>query len=285
MQKISEFLNQASNQLKDISDVPDLDSQVLLANILGASRTWLAAHPEKELRKSQLACADRAFSRLKSGEPLAYILGRWHFYNLEFEITSDVLIPRPETELLVDQAISWIKNSTEQKNIIDVGTGSGCISIAIAKNISSAKILATDISQAALNIAQKNAQKHDVQNQIIFHQCDLLPSNQNFKSTKRKCDLLCANLPYIPTKALQGLDIYEREPTIALDGGIDGLDFIQRLLEIAPQRMDEGGMILMEIDHTQGNIVSSLAKKIFKNAELSIKKDLAGKNRLLEIRI
>jgi len=148
--------------LADISarlpgDTPDLDTQVLLAHLTGKPRTWLAAHPESPLSDPQLAAVEEAVSRLEAGEPLPYILGHWEFFSLDFEVTPDVLIPRPETELLVEQAIMWLQSQpvTAQSFLraADVGTGSGCISVALAHHVPDLRVLATDLSLAALEVA------------------------------------------------------------------------------------------------------------------------------------
>lgn len=185
--------------------------------------------------------------RLERGEPLPYVLGHWEFFGLDFDLTPEVLIPRPETELLVERAIPWLQSSSQRRSIADIGTGCGCIAVSIAKHISSGHILATDISSAALEVARRNANKHHVENQIEFIECDILPKSF---SDERRFDLICANLPYIPTGKLRNLPIYGREPALALDGGDDGLDLFRRLLAIAPKRLAPGGRILLEIEAT-----------------------------------
>ena len=159
MPGISSFLKQAVSQISVVSQTPELDARVLLADILDKPRTWIEAHPETPLTRSQLATAKKALSRLEAGEPLPYIIGHWEFFGLNLEITSDALIPRPETELLVERAIRWLEAAPERRTVADVGTGSGCIAVAIAKNIPDAKILATDISRPALDLAHRNARR------------------------------------------------------------------------------------------------------------------------------
>ncbi len=156
-------------------ETPELDSQVLLAFVLNKTRTWIAAHPEAPLTQPQLASLEKAVSRLEAGEPLPYILGHWEFFGLDLELTSDVLIPRPETELLVERAIEWLNASSVRRTVADIGTGSGCIAVALAKHIPDAKIIATDISRPAIMVAQRNARRHNLVRQIDFVQCDLLP--------------------------------------------------------------------------------------------------------------
>jgi release factor glutamine methyltransferase len=283
MQTVADTLKQAISQLAPTSDTPELDAQVLLADILDKARTWVIAHPEVQLTQSQLACAKKALSRLEKGEPLPYVLGHWEFFNLDLEITPDVLIPRPETELLVEYAIKWLKAAPERRTVADIGIGSGCIAVAIAKNIPDIKVLATDISLPALEVARQNARKHSVEKRIDFIQCDLLPVHPDSLPTDLHFDLICANLPYIPTQTLQGLAVYGSEPTLALDGGIDGLDVVRRLLNITPDWLAPKGMILLEIDASQGMPAVALAYDTFDNAKINLHQDLSGHDRLLSI--
>ena len=283
MPHLAEILEQTVSRLSSVSDSPELDARVLLANILDKPRIWVEAHLETLLTRPQLASAKKAIARLEAGEPLPYVLGHWEFFGLDFEITPDVLIPRPETELLVERAIKWLSAAPERRTIADVGTGSGCIAVAIAKNIPDAKVVATDISLPALEIAYRNVRKHSLENHIAIVQCDLLPSHPYSLPTDLHFDLICANLPYIPTETLQELDVYGREPTLALDGGADGLNIVRQLLEIAPEWMAPNGMIMLEIEASQGMSAVSLAYDAFDKAEIHLHQDLAGHDRLIEI--
>ncbi len=283
MPQISTFLEQVVLQLSPISDTPKLDASVLFANILNKPRIWIETHPETLLDHVQLAAAKKAVARLEAGEPLPYVIGHWEFFGLDFELTPNVLIPRPETELMVERAIKWLEVTPERRTIADVGTGSGCIAVAIAKNIPDAKIFATDISLPALRVARQNACKHGLEKHIDFVQCDLLPAHPDPLPTELHFDLVCANLPYIPTQTLQQLPVYNREPSLALDGGMDGLDIVRRLLKIAPEWLAPNGMVLLEIEATQGLSAISLAYDMFDSAEIHLHQDLAGHDRLVEI--
>ena len=276
-----EYLKHISLQLE--SDTPELDAQILLAHVIGHPRAWLLAHLDSPLTPPQVESANQAFARLEAGEPLPYILGHWEFFGLDFDITPDVLIPRPETELLVEKAIKWLSASPERRTVADVGTGSGIIATSIAMHIPDANILATDISMKALTAAKHNAQKFHVHHRIQFTECNLLPPQSQIVNHKSKIDLICANLPYIPTQTLSGLPIFGREPTLALDGGEDGLDLYRRLLDIAPAWLAPRSMILLEIEATQGVAARQLAAEKFSNASISLHQDLAGHDRLLEI--
>lgn len=277
------LLSDLSARLAPLTDTPALDASVLLARILGKSRTWVMARPELTLTADQQKQLDDSLARLENGEPFPYVLGQWEFFGMDFDITSDVLIPRPETELLVEKAIAWMQNSKTRRTVADVGTGSGIIAIAIAANVPDARLLATDISPAALRVAQGNARKFHVDDRIRFVECDLLPPHPHSLPTEEHFDLLCANLPYIPTATLHSLPVYGREPTLALDGGADGLDLFHKLMRRAPEWMAPNSLILLEIEATLGIQALNLACDMFSSAEIHLHKDLTGRDRLLEI--
>jgi release factor glutamine methyltransferase len=279
------LLSDITYRLAPISDTPNLDASVLLAHITGKSRTWVMAHPELTLSKKQHKQLEDTLTRLEEGEPLPYILGHWEFFRMEFDITSDVLIPRPETELLVEKAITWLQQSKVRRTVADVGTGSGAIAVSIAINVPGTNILATDISLAALKVAQRNANKFGVSHRIDFVQCDILPPHPDSLSTEQHFDLICANLPYILTWTLRSLPIFGREPTIALDGGADGLDLFRKLMAVAPEWLAPNGLILLEIEATRGIQALNLAYDMFSQAEIHLHQDLTGRDRLLEIQL
>lgn len=277
------LLPDLTTRLASISDTSALDASVLIAHIIGKPRTWVMARPELTLTSTQQDQLDEALTQLENGKPFPYVLGHWEFFGMEFDITPDVLIPRPETELLVEKAIAWMQESKVRRTVADVGTGSGVIAISIAMNIPDAIILATDISPAALQVAQKNARKFNVASRINFVECDILPPRPASLSTEDRFDLLCANLPYIPTETLRSLPIYEREPALALDGGVDGLDLFRKLMRLAPEWMAPNSLILLEIESTLGVQALNLAYDMFSRAEIHLHKDLTGRDRLLEI--
>jgi release factor glutamine methyltransferase len=279
--KSDELLKQLKSQLK--GDSTELDTQVILAHAIGRPRTWLLAHLGDPLSPTQINATTRAFEKYQAGTPLPYIIGHWDFFGLEFDITQDVLIPRPETELMVERAIAWLQASPERRTIADIGTGSGVIATSIAMHVPDARILATDISLPALKVAKHNARKFHVLNSIDFLQCDLLPHHINNLSTERHFDLICANPPYIPTDTLHQLPIFGREPTLALDGGADGLDAYRRLFKLAPEWLAPQGMLLLETEATLGVKALGLAYDTFGDVNIHLHQDLAGHDRLLEI--
>jgi len=276
---ISETLDDLRQRLTQVSQSPDLDSQVLLAHVLDKSRAWILAHPENSLSNEEILALEAAATRLETGTPLPYVLGQWEFFGLKFRITPETLIPRPETELLVENALTWLNQHPKCRLALDVGTGSGCIAIALASRIPDLKIIATDKSFSALDVARVNALQLGTLQQVEFLQANLMPPVQS------KFNLICANLPYIPTSTLHTLKVYGKEPELALDGGKDGLDLIRSLIYLAAYSVSPGGLILLEIESSQGGAGSSLAKTIFPDAHIQILPDLAGLDRLLRIQI
>jgi release factor glutamine methyltransferase len=262
--------------------VSKTDLQVLLADLLGQPRAWVMAHPEATLTLDQVNAWQAGLGKLRRGLPLPYVLGHWEFYGLEMIVSPEVLIPRPETELLVETALAWIHQpSMAMRSCIDVGTGSGCIAVAMAINAPELTITATDISSEALAIAHANAEKHGVLKRIRTLEADLF---ENPALATQRFDLIVANLPYIPTWTLRQLEVYDHEPSLALDGGPDGLALIRRLLEIAPTHLSRGGALLVEIEASQGKAALDLAQLAFPKAESQVLPDLASKDRLLAIR-
>ena len=279
MNTITQILQESTETLAQVSETPALDVQTLLAHILGKPRSWLLTHPEDYLSSQALFTFQKDITLLVEGIPLPYVLGRWEFYGLEFIVTPDALIPRPETELLVEQALTWLSNKSNRRLGADLGTGSGCIAVALAKHVRDLSIIATDISAQALSVARSNTIQHQVSDRVHCLQADLFPP------VDCQFDLICANLPYIPTGTLRTLKIYRKEPSLALEGGVDGLDLIRRFLNRAPALISPGGLILVEIEASQGLQAGSLAHQVFPNAEIRVLVDLAGHNRLVAIQI
>lgn len=276
---VGEAIAETRQILKPLSSSYALDAQVLLAHVTGKNRAWLLAHPEAALNTGQLLSLREALYMLEKGEPLPYVLGEWYFYGHTFFVSPHVLIPRPETELLVETAIDWLERHPGQRLAVDIGTGTGCIAVALAKNVPDVHIVATDISADALAVAQANVARFKLDGQVELLNADLLAPIDG------PIDLICANLPYIPTQTLHTLDVFGREPTLALDGGPDGLDLISRLLSDAPRVIAPGGLILLEIEATQTEAVENLALRHFPSASIRVDSDLAGHPRQLIINL
>lgn len=234
-------------------DTPRLDAELLLADLLGVSRSYLYAHPEEEVGERLLPDWQDRLRRRERREPLAYILGRTEFYGLEFTVTRDVLIPRPETEVLVEAVIA-----KQPVRVADIGTGSGCIAVAVAVHLPQAQVWATDLSEAALRIARENAQRHGVAERLHFLQGDLLQPLAGLR-----LDVIACNPPYVAESERLRLqpEVREWEPPLALFPGEDPLRFHRRLAAEAHFHLHEGGWLIVEVGLGQAEAVASLLEE------------------------
>lgn len=305
---LTQILATATHRLAQAgNDTPRLDAEVLLAHGLGRDRIWLYTHPQEIPTAIQLSNFFDLLSRREQREPVAYITGHKEFFALDFQVNQHVLIPRPETELLVETAIhtanqrisesadQQINQPTTGKSIIpqrstdrtgpisiaDIGTGSGCIAVALAKNIPEATLFAVDISSQALAVARGNAIRHNVADNIKFLRGDLL------LPLPGPVDLVVSNPPYVSRSELNAAspEVRQYEPGLALDGGEDGLELIGRLLPQAREKLRPRGSLLVEIGSSQGSAVVCLAQKHFSGANIRLKQDLAGLDRLLVVEL
>lgn len=273
-------IQQAREHLKEKlaakdTESPSITSLVLLQHALNQPKSWILAHNEYKLTSKQTNTLLSSLDKYLQGVPLPYILGHWDFFGRTFTLTPDVLIPRPETELLVERAIDHAHHIPAPL-IADVGTGSGAIAVSLAAELTAASILAVDISRKALDVARRNASQNQ-QTSIRFVQSDLLaPFHTKF-------DLICANLPYIPSKTLESLPVIQWEPRLALDGGESGLDLIHRLLTQAHSQLSPTGIILLETEASLGQATLEAAADIFPTAHCHLIKDLAGHDRIVEV--
>lgn len=254
---------------------PNLDAEVLLSYVLEKSREYLYTHPQKELSLLQKIKFKKNIAKRALGAPVAYITHVREFFGFDFYVDKNVLVPRPETEMLVAETI---KLATPGQLIADIGTGSGCIAIALAKNLKN-KIIATDISPKALKIAMKNAE--DLKVNINFISGDLLDPVIN-----QKIDLLIANLPYGSPEIWENNDdpkskALKFEPNIALYAKDKGLESYQRLFEQIADLKHRPTYILIEIDPSQPQMIAKIIKKYFPQSKIEIKKDLASLDRVL----
>lgn len=271
------WLVQTQNKLQGISDFPVIETYAITSFVLSCPKEWLIAHPEQEISSPQLQTLEELLSRLISGEPLPYLVGKQSFFGLEFEVTPEVLIPRPETELLIEEAIAWLERHPQRRTMIDVGTGSGIIPITLADHFDDLTVRAVDISPSALTVAIRNIQNFNLQNRIRADTNDLLCGIHD------RFDMITANLPYIPSSRLESLAVTRFEPVVALDGGQDGFAIIRRLLEQAPNNLNPGGLILLEIDDSHASIAQQEAERFFTSAKIAIINDLTQRTRLLRI--
>lgn len=259
------------------SETPSLESLVLLSLVLEKPREWIISHIDEEISVSQINRLECLLERLCAGEPLAYITGMRAFYGLEFTVSPAVLIPRPETELLVEEAIQWLSVNPSRRMAYDVGTGSGAIAISLADAFPDLKVTAIDISSEALGIARLNCERYHHEDQVTFLQNNLL------HGLEVRADLIIANLPYIPTATLDGLAALRYEPRFALDGGKEGIDLIAPLLQQSVSLCKPGGLILLEIESTISERVLDQARKSFVDANIDLLFDYANLPRIIKI--
>jgi len=277
---LQEALQQAHKALVDagIADA-HLEAELLLAHVAGSSRAHLYAYQERTLMPEQENRLARLLERRLRREPLAYILGRREFFGLEFVVRPGVLIPRPETELLVERACRLARQVGERKKecwVADVGTGCGNIAVSLAVRVPCARIYGTETSAEALEVARGNVRRHGVASKVHLLQGDLLAPLPG------PVDVIVANLPYVPSDRLPQLQAeIQWEPGQALDGGPDGLDVVRRLLEQAPKKLNEGGYLLLEMDPQQREPLAREVLGRFSGATLEVERDLAGHERLL----
>ena len=273
---------QDTHKKLESAGIPDarLEAEVLVMNVMRMARQSIFAEQETEVTGQQQAALDEFLERRYSREPLAYILGQREFYGINVVLTPAVLIPRPETEGLVEQALFMALMGMEstELTIADVGTGSGAIAINLAIHLPSAKIYAVDVQDAVLDVAAYNVRVHGVADRVNLAIGDLLDAGPE------PVDLIVANLPYIPTDRIPTLQPeVQQEPVLALDGGPDGLDLVRRLLIQAEDKLNSHGIILLEIDPDQIPVVQELALQHFPEGSTSVEKDLAGMDRILSI--
>jgi len=283
------LLNEITSRMKVYSETASLDARLLLSYITGRDTAWLLAHPEIELKPGERSTLELTLADLEGGTPLPYVIGHWEFYGLDFKVSPQVLIPRPETELLVEKALTWLASHPGRDTAMDIGTGSGCIAVSLAVHVPRLHLLATDLSAEALQVAGVNASRHKVADRIRFVRCNLFPTikvtpgARSGKETFSRADLVVANLPYIPSTTLQELPVSHSEHSLALDGGEDGLTCIREFLTRLPEHLLVGGLALVEIEATQGEKVLDMAYLQFPEAAIDLHQDLAGRDRLLEI--
>jgi len=279
---LNKALKSASRTLSlaGIDDAP-IEAELLLRHILGISKTQLYTEAERLATSAEIDNLQRLIQRRLLHEPIAYILKRCEFYGIEFYIDHRAPIPRPETELLVEKAIeaAYHHSPLENFTIADIGTGSGVVAISLALALPQAKIYATDISTSALQVADINCQRHQVNSQVELLQGNLL------EPLPKRVDMIVANLPYIKNSELQTLspEIINFEPIIALAGGEDGLDKIRQMLEQIPEKLNYGGHFLLEIGQDQGKTVTSVINNHFPQASIELIPDLSGIDRVVKV--
>lgn len=277
MNTAAKLINKASKDIEPVSNVPYLEAELLFCFIKKITTSELYINPDVNLSEKEQQDFGTIINKRAKGIPHAYLTGIKEFYGREFEVSEDVLIPRPETELIIDETIRVLEN-LKNPEIVDIGTGSGCIAITLALEIMNLDIIASDIDASALNIAKKNSKKFGISDHISFIESDLLAG------IKQHAEVIVANLPYVTESDKQKLAqkhtiSLKYEPQHALYAGDDGLMLYNRLIEEI--KYDPPKYLLLEIDPGQSKKLSKTIAKILSPKEIKIKKDLAGHDRLI----
>lgn len=272
--KIREVLEYGKNNLIEKEEGLRL-SKMLLKHLLNVSESYLIINSDKELEISVEEKFKEGIELLKKGVPLQYITNYQEFMGLDFYVDSNVLIPQPDTEILVEEVLDILKKDSDKKNVLDLCTGSGAIGISIAK-YSESSITMSDISKNALEIAKKNATSNEV-----IDKCNFVLSDM-FENIDEKFDIIVSNPPYIKTKVINTLDVeVQNEPNLALDGGEDGLNFYRIIAENAYKHLNKDGILALEIGYDQKEEVISLLEKVGQYTNIYCKKDLGNNDRIV----
>jgi len=293
---VRSLLKRGIAQLRE-ADTPSftLAAELLLLHVLGRNRTWIYAHPEEIIADADAQRYFELIARRAAGEPTQHLTGKQEFWGLEFEVTPDVLIPRPETEHVIEIALDRLalrellanrpqKSTGEGLQIADIGTGSGCIAIALAKELPAANFIATDISAAALAVAKRNAQRHTVADRIHFFECNLLDAHSPLATrlSPLSFDLIASNPPYIGRREAPSLprEVRDHEPPAALFGGEEGYELYADLTAQSAQHLKSGGILVLELGHNSLPAVQPLLDAA-NWTKVAVTNDLAGIPRVL----
>jgi release factor glutamine methyltransferase len=294
---LKSLLNKSILELRKAGiDTPDLDTKVLLVAAMAREDAFVYSHPDFLVTNAQYAKFRRYIRRRKCGEPIAYILVHKEFYGYNFLVNKNVLVPRPESEWLVDAGISFLQNyesrimnnGKHNINILDMGTGSGCLAISISKELQTknyqlpTKIFAVDSSKRAIVVAKKNSKLLKPVHSILFLNSNLF---ENLRVKSKKFNLMIANLPYVPPRIKKVKSPIDFEPQDAIFAGNNGTEIIKLFLSESKYHIEKDGLILLELDPRNANDLLKYASKIYPEAKINLHKDLADHNRYLSITI
>jgi release factor glutamine methyltransferase len=253
-----------------------IESELLLRHTLKIDRIQLYTSLDRELSPEQLKEFHQMVQRRLNQEPVAYITGHREFYGFDFYVDSNVLIPRPESELLVEKILE-LDYKHPLSTIAEIGTGCGAITISLALNLPQTRIYATDISASALKVALSNCEKHGVVDRVVLLEGDML------NPLPESVDLIVANLPYVKESELSGINTYNFEPSLALNGGIDGLEKIRRLVRKITSKLNPGGFLFLEIGQGQSVEVATFLRSLFPASVIEVTPDLSGIERVVSL--
>jgi len=280
---IQKLLNWITGYFTDKGlDSPRLSAELLLCYVLQTERIKLYTQFDKPVDNQHLDQLHELVKRAGQNVPVAYLLGKTEFYSLDLNITADCMIPRPETELLVERAVEFLRTRTGRQFVCDLCTGCGCIAVAIAHNCPDARIIATDISDAALKIAAQNIEKYNLKDRIQLLCGDLFDPIMPQLDTG-KFDLIVCNPPYVSAAEFEALDktVKDHEPRLALFAGHDGLDIYRRITEKADDFLKPDAALILEIGYSQGQAVRELLEKMGCFADIKIEKDFHNNDRIV----
>ncbi len=277
--KIRDIIKNSMDQISGISSTPMLDSELMAAKALGKDRLYVIIHMDDELEEELADKIQAMVEERKSGRPLQYITGHQEFMGLDFYVSEGVLIPRPDTEVLVEKVLE-IAKEFESPRILDIGCGSGAISVSLAKYVESSRVWSVDISKRALEIGKRNAESNGVEDRIEFLESDLF---QKFEGEDIEFEIIVSNPPYIRRDDIQELHVQVKdyEPKGALDGGVDGLDFYRKIVNQGRKHLVSGGYMAFEVGHDQAADVALIMENSSSFENISMYKDLPGIDRVV----
>ncbi len=279
---IQKLLNWITEYFTDKGlDSPRLSAELLLSGVLAMKRIELYTQFDRPVAGQQLDRLHDLVKRAGQSEPVAYLVGKTEFYSLEFDITPACLIPRPETELLAERAIEFLRTRSGTQFVCDLCTGCGCIAIAIAKNFHDARLIATDVCDAALNVAAQNIEKYQLKDRIQLLCGDLFEPIMPQLDVE-KFDLIVCNPPYVSAVEFEALDknVKDYEPELALFAGEDGLDVYRRIVERVDSFLKSDAALMLEIGYSQGQVVKELLEQAGCFTEITIEKDFNDNDRI-----
>lgn len=273
---IRDIINYGKNYLSE-NNIDDYETivRIIIEYVFKINKNGLIVHYEDEVDELAVFDYKHYLNQIAEGVPIQYITNKQEFMNLKFYVDENVLIPQPDTEILVEEVINIYKD--KKCEILDLCTGSGAIGISLAKYISKSYVTISDISPKAIQIAKLNSEVNQVHKKMEYYESDLFENLE-----KKKYDVIVSNPPYIETSAIEGLDRQvKHEPYIALDGGVDGLEFYRKIIKNAPTYLVNGGMLFLEIGYNQKNSVMKLLEESKNYSNIYSKKDLEGNDRIV----